>query len=272
MMPATSGPFKPLRARVFSSLLSAVVILCLCSPSHSKFSSKTASSQLQAKYMRLENLCFSILRRGSTPRVSREIRAINEFFKASGHQGASFLLDRLREVNAEERVFLQGKQDGRAIQNFWSELRKRKRAPDCKLYLAHILAEIHASAAQELQNEILAVLEESYTPSTYVFGSPSVLNWALLRTGSQSVPHFLKLADSISERLRCVHSTNLDDIAGMMSGQGSEGNWVPPLLEPVCRVTQEDSRKRALAAWEQWWREVGSKQRFPTFPSFFDED
>jgi len=255
-------------ARVLGALLPVFWSVALaCSGAATQETGGNQGSELASRFARLEALCFVIQKGGATPSTEREIRSIKEFFESRSKTSSPFLVGQLTRLNTEEITFLKKAGGSGAIPLFWDSLKKDGRAADCKFVVAHILSGVYPDVDREQQEHILNALIQSYTPSTFEYAHPTVLDWAVLRIGPTSIPYLFKLANSENERLRCIQAANLDDLAKRLTGSSVH----PVRLAGTCMGKDPHLRRKTLVQWKTWWEDTGRFLPFPSFPDYFDD-
>lgn len=134
-----------------------------------------------------------------------------------------------------------------------------KHAP-MKYQLIEALAEAYSHLSPELQKRILRALENTYTPpiACDAHGGRTVLDWALIRIGRDSVDVLIRLVKNRLKSVRCGADDLLNEIA--KNPKFSNNVEYPPVLD----CGSGESAAQQSETWYRWWQENGLRAQFPT--------
>lgn len=223
---------------------------------------------LELHFAKMQKLSFKILKSGSSGSDLRDMRDLRDFFVSAGDVGARFLVQKLEKENSDEMAFMksQGWDESKTdLTVQWID----KRTGPPKYDLCFILADMFERVSPDAQAEILSALRNSYTPSTFFSEDIQFLNHALARVGRSAIPVWLNLANQETEFVRCSISSLLRDLAERLSGREGGKDAVPSAPVIPCTGPVEQRRK-ASAAWQEWWESYGKFRRFPEIESIYD--
>jgi hypothetical protein len=133
-----------------------------------------------------------------------------------------------------------------------------------KFELFEALAEAYSQSLPEIQSKILGALEGSYTPvvACDAHGGRTILDWALIYIGKDSVGSLTRLAKHPVKSVRCGSAELLNEI-GKSSASDKNVEPAPVLTCEFAETASEESE-----SWFRWWQRNNSKIQFPTLPDF----
>lgn len=219
-----------------------------------------SQNELDDAYRRLDTIASRVLQEGATPQDNHELRKIRDIFSTHGDLGATFVIEKLRNLNAEEAKFVSGPNDFRGGVEYATTLIQRGKNPAIKFYLCHILADSFPNLSLDTQGQAIKVIAESYTPST--FADVQYLNHALLRIGVPAIPELVNLANHENDNVRCRATEELNNLTRELAATNE-------VVSLDCHASAEEKRV-VLSQWRKWWDENGKQSSYQRPPSFFD--
>jgi len=229
-------------------------------------SGTTQPSDFERHFQRLESLSAEIPVKGASEARMKELQSIRDLFASKGDSAALFLIQKLSEINQDERKFLKGSEDPVRGLSYTAYLHDHNLSAYRKFAICNILADMFPQLGAQIQDRVLKTLVESYTPSTYFREDLSAMNYAMIRIGPAAIPYWFQLTNHQNENVRCSSSDVLRSIGEEVSAPMKPK---PPQLD--CHAA-EGLRRSLIAKWREWWDKVGHEGPFPKAPSFFESD
>jgi hypothetical protein len=241
------------------------IVLLTCSANVWALSS---SDKFETEFQTLKGLRIESLNMGTDNTAFARVRASYQAFIGGGDTAAEFLIAKLRQMNAEEAKYEKDLNDTGGGLKYLADQVIQNKDGVAKYDICFILAEIFPRASSPTQTEILAVLRQSYMPSSYGRDDMQFLHYSMWRIGAKAVPSLLDLAATHpSEFVRCGVSSGLNSMVEQNRTENSHLRSLPARLD--CKAPQE-RRLRDIGDWSAWWANHEKDATVPAIPYILD--
>jgi hypothetical protein len=166
--------------------------------------------------------------------------------------GALFAIEELTRMKKDESIPEKADDCSSAVSDTFS-----KDYP-LRLQLIEALAEGYLALSADLQVKILRTLEDNYSPLLVcdLHGGRTVLDWALIRVGTDSIEVLVRLAKSPLRSVNCAADDLLTEIGKV--AKSTQDITSPPQLD--CGLTTNANKDADV--WHAWWQRSGPRIDF----------